>query len=281
MDHELTQKLKSYFEKCDDVSFAYLFGSVVSGNVHSESDVDIGIYFTPKSNEAEYESEGEFKQEDALWLEVEKITGKKTDMVVLNRAPVTLLYAVLQNGKRIFVRDEDFLQRLYLSASLSAEDFRAFVADFIKIRERSHSLSEIDRDRLSRMAIFLEKEMEDFEKFRNVEQDVYQSDASTRRNMERWAENIVNASIDMAKIILASERKQIPETYRLIIADLGMVGDFDRSVAASLAGFSKMRNLLAHEYLDVRFAQIRKFAQESEQSYHYLVDFVKKFVVVP
>ncbi len=131
--------------------------------------------------------------------------------------PSTLVYSVLQNGQKIFVRDESLLSRLYLLISLSAEDFRYFVSDFIKIRERSNYLNEIDKDRLSKMVAFLEKELEDFEKFRDIGQVVYLSDISTKRNMERWVENIVNSSIDMAKIIMASEKKQIPETYRLSI----------------------------------------------------------------
>lgn len=278
MNQELLKKLNDYFQNQEDISFAYLFGSMISGNIHSESDVDIGIYFAPKTNELEYESNLEYKNEDRIWLDLEKITGKKTDMVVLNRVPSTLVYSILQNGQKIFARDENLLSRLYLSISLSAEDFRYFVSDFIKIRERSNSLNEIDKDRLSRMMVFLEKEIEDFEKFKKVDQTAYASDISTKRNIERWAENIVNSSIDIAKIILASEKKQIPETYRLIIENLGTVQDFDQKIAASLSNFSKMRNILAHEYLDIRFPQIKKFTEESEESYKYLINFIKKFI---
>ncbi|MEI8174715.1 MAG: HepT-like ribonuclease domain-containing protein [bacterium] len=280
MDQELVKKLNNYFQNREDVSFAYLFGSVVSGNTHSESDVDIGIYFVPKTNELEYESIMEYENEDKIWLDLEKIIGKRTDMVVLNRAPSTLAYSVLQNGKKIFVKDEDLLSRFYLSISLLAEDFRDFVSDYIKIEERSNSLNEIDRNRLGKMVNFLEKEMKEFDKFRKIDQPIYISDSDVRRSMERWVENIVNSSIDMAKIILASEKKQIPETYRLIIENLGTVKDFDQSVATSLSAFSKMRNLLAHEYLDIRFVQIKKFTKESEEFYKYLIDFIKKFIAL-
>lgn len=278
MKQDLLKKLSDYFNHRKDVSFAYLFGSTVSGSTHSESDVDIGVYFIPETNELEYESDREYENEDKIWLDLEKIIGRKTDMVVLNRAPSTLVYSVLQNGQKIFAKDEDFLSRMYLSISLLAEDFRSFVSDFVKIRERSNSLNEIDKNRLYRIVVFLEKEIEDFEKFKKIDQVAYMSDNSIKRNIERWVENIVNSSIDIAKIILASEKKQIPETYRLIIENLGTIDDFEPAIATSLASFSKMRNLLAHEYLDIRFAQIKKFAEQSEESYKYMVDFVKKFV---
>lgn len=280
MNQELLKTLNMYFQRRKDVSFAYLFGSTVSGNTHSESDVDIGVYFVPKTNELEYESEAEYENEDKIWLDLERITHKKTDMVVLNRAPSTLFYSVLQNGQKIFARDENLISRLYLTISLAAEDFRYFVSDFMRIRERSNSLNEIDRDRLSRMLVFLEREVEDFEKFKKIDQVVYMHNIDIKRNIERWLENIVDSSIDIAKIILASEKKQIPETYRLIIENLGIVENFNQSIATALADFSKMRNLLAHEYLDIRFAQIKKFTEESEEAYKYLIEFVKKFITV-
>lgn len=278
MKDDVMIRLKSYFEGQESVSFAYLFGSTVSGLTHSESDFDIGIYFTPKTEELEYESQSEYEEEDKTWLELEKITGKKTDMVVLNRAPSTLLYSVLHNGQKIFVRDEKFLSRLFLAVSSAAEDFRDFIKDFVKIRERSNSLNEIDKERLIRAVSFLEQEVSEFDTFKKVDQLQYQRDVSVKRNIERWAENIVNASIDIAKIILASEKKQIPETYRLILEQLGTVHEFDQKIATELASFSKMRNILAHQYLDLRFVQLKKFTDNSESVYKYLTTFTKEFV---
>ncbi len=138
MKTELIKKLNEYFKTRKDVSFAYLFGSTVSGRTHSDSDIDIGVYFTPKTTELEYESENEFEDEDAIWSDIEKITCKNTDMVVLNRAPSTLFFAVLHTGQKIFVRDERLISNLYLVISGIAEDFRYFIKDFIKIRDRSN-----------------------------------------------------------------------------------------------------------------------------------------------
>ena len=278
MNDNILLKLKTYFEKQENVSFAYLFGSTSSGLTHSESDIDIGLYFIPKTRELEYESELEYENEDKIWLELEKTTGKKVDMVVLNRAPSTLFYAVLQKGQKIFTRDERLLSRLYLAISSAAEDFRDFVSDFVEIRERSNSLNEIDKERLKRTLSFLEQEVSEFDIFKKIDQIQYQRDIAMKRNMERWAENIVNSSIDIAKTILASEKISIPETYRLILEKLGSVEGFDQDVAFNLSSVSKMRNILAHEYLDLRFAQLHKFAINSEAGFKYLISFTKKMI---
>ena len=84
MKNELIGQLNSYFETRKDVSFAYLFGSTVSGNTHSESDVDIGVYFTPKISGLEYESEVQYPEENKIWSDLEEITGKNTDMVKIH-----------------------------------------------------------------------------------------------------------------------------------------------------------------------------------------------------
>jgi uncharacterized protein YutE (UPF0331/DUF86 family) len=79
----------------------------------------------------------------------------------------------------------------------------------------------------------------------------------------------------MAKILLASEKRAIPETYKAILEGLMVLPGFGEDMAKSLSQFSKMRNLLAHEYLDIRFSMLKKFVNESEQTYMHLIKFAK------
>ena len=55
-----------------------------------------------------------------------------------------------------------------------------------------------------------------------------------------------------------------------------MLPNFKPETARELASFSKLRNILAHEYLDIRFEQIKKFVYESESSYLELLSYVKQ-----
>ena len=277
---KLRAELADYFKNREDVAFAYLFGSVVKGTTHSESDVDVGIYFTPATSQLEYESDKEYPNESQIWSDVEKITKRETDLVVLNRAAATIAFAVLHEGQLLCLNHPSLWTGFYLMVSDVAESFRAFSFDFMQIRERSHSLNEIDRNRLVRLATFLDHELIDVKKFQNLNQLAYQNenDKSLKRNVERWAEYLVNASIDAAKIILASEKKMIPETYRKVLGNLSQVRNFDVVIANQLGEFAKLRNTLAHEYLDLRFAQLQKFVSGAEPAYRYLIDFIKKFI---
>lgn len=271
----LVKKLNEYFRGRKDVAFAYLFGSVAKDRSHAESDVDIGVYFKPDKAALEYESESRYPSESAIWSDLDRIVGRHTDMIVLNRAPSTLFSAVLEEGEKIISRDEDLLTRLSDAVNDLAEDFRSFTSDFVKVKERSKSISSHDRVRLERVIDLIQDQMPDFKNFSNISQRQYERDISVKRNIERWAETIANASIDIAKILIASKKRSIPQTYRSILKELAFLDDFDENIAAKLASFSDMRNVLSHEYLDLRFMVIDKFIKEGEPLYAYLTKYAK------
>lgn len=272
---ERIEILRQYFLKRPDIVMAFIFGSQANNLAMAESDADIAVYFKPASQELEWEEERTYPNEDQIWSDVEKIIGLRTDLVVLNRAPAALASSVVEGGEPIIIKDERLYRRFWLAVSAAAEDFRDFVTDFWHIKEHSQSLSSVDKERLMRTVDFLEAELGDGVSFKNLTRKTYETDAALRRNVERWAENIVNASIDIAKIILASEKKRLPQTYREILEELAQLENFDEGNAQVLAKFSKLRNILAHEYLDIRFNHIRDFIREYARPYRAIVDFVK------
>jgi len=281
MKKELAEKLKSlkeYFEKRPEVEMAFLFGSRAKGQETSESDADVAVYFKPKTGRFEWEEAGEYENENKIWNEVESILGIPTDFVVLNRAPSTLADSVMREGRPIIIKNKKRYLDFFLAITSIAVDFREFVKDFWEIKQRSRSLSEQDKERLIRTCDFLEAELKDSNDFKNLDQWNYEENHNLRRSAERWAENIVNASVDMAKIILASRKKRIPQTYNDVLRDLALISGFDKEMAAIMADFTKLRNILAHEYLDIRFKQIKKFIDDAQPAYQYLLNFAKNLL---
>lgn len=83
----------------DGLVAAYLFGSVARGTASPASDVDIAILVDkdpPRTFEAL-----------PLGLEgdLERVLGRRTQVVVLNRAPVDLVHRVLRDGQLLCERD--------------------------------------------------------------------------------------------------------------------------------------------------------------------------------
>ena len=270
--------LKDYFSRKQSVITAYVFGSFAKGRVMSESDFDIAVYFRPNKNEIEYEEEREYYGEDKIWGDVEKIVGVNTDFIVLNRCPSTLAFEILQTGKQIIIKDRGIWLDFYLAVSSVAEDFREFIKDYWEIEQRSASLSETDRIKLIKKIKFLSNELSIHHIFKDLNFKIYADDAIKRLSVERWIENIVNVSIDIAKILLASKKKKMPDTYKETLKLLAILPDFKMDVADELSKFVKLRNILAHEYLDIRFERIKKFIQEAKPIYEKLIDYVKMYV---
>ena len=132
--------------------------------------------------------------------------------------------------------------------------------------------------RLIKYITFIESELQDFPSFRSLSWEEYNKERSKRRDVERWIENIINSSIDISKIILVAENIPLPDTYRDLIAAVSLVPGFDKERIKSISDWVRFRNIIAHEYLDIRWASIRKFIQESEPLYRDFLKDVKKYL---
>lgn len=132
--------------------------------------------------------------------------------------------------------------------------------------------------RLIKHITFLEDEIQDYENFKTLSWMEYNTVRDKRRNVERWIENIVNSSIDIAKIILVSENLPLPDTYREIVNSLSLVSGFDKKIVEKLAELVKFRNIIAHEYLDLRWNFINRFIHETELLYKNFLEKVKEYI---
>ena len=271
-------KLCKYFTSRKEIAFCYLFGSSAKGTETIESDLDIAIYFRP-ANGLDFENAAAYPQESEIWTDIERITEKETDLIVLNRAPATISAAIFYEGIPISIQDRDLYWRFFLTATAVAEEYHSFAADFRKIKSRSRSLTPVDRDRLIRILDFLDSELTDAHMFSNLSSRAYFTDTAVRRNVERWVENLVNASIDTAKIVLASQGQRIPQTYRETLLRLSILPGFDIHAVEKMAEYTSLRNLLAHEYLDITYPRIKAFSEEAPQAYRCLAEAVQRYIV--
>lgn len=263
------QKLEDYFASREDVTLAFLFGSRAKGYARKVSDWDIAVYL----------SEEDRAREQEIWSDVEEILGAETDLVALNRAPASVVWTVMRTGVILTLKNRRAYLRLLRSANHEANAWHDTAARYHRVFERSSSLSEEDREQLEQIIDFLSQEVSDWGKFKELSWQEYESDRAKKREVERWAEQLVNAVIDAAGIVLASERRMIPETYRLMVRALGAVPSFDAGETCErLAHWTGLRNLLAHEYLDYRWKELSLFIQEAEPLFGDYIRQVKAFL---
>ena len=280
MKLETIQKLKDYFEKREDISMAFLFGSQAKGQVHKQSDTDIAVYFKVEDRQLEWEETKEYQNESEIWSAVEKIAEtQSTDLVVLNRAPSTLAYDVISTGIPLLIRDKSLYWRFLFLVSEAAEDFYQISQEWMDIRARSQSLGDKDKNTLLRLVDFTENEINHLQDFVDVDQHTYERNRDIQLKLERWIERLAISLIDIAKLILSSEKKKALQSSSVeMVKSLGWAMNVSEIEVNLMGKFAELRNLLAHQYLDLRYAQIRSFLDNSEPIYHKVIVFAKEYI---
>jgi len=260
--------LKEYFKKEPLIILAFLFGSFASKREMKESDVDIAIYLKEKQKRAK------------IYRELCHILEREVDLIDLEEAPASLVSNIFKTGIPLAIKDERLYWELYLKMSNEAEDFLEFVENFWKIKQGAKSLSKEAKERLMIRIDFLKDEWEKVDKFKDLTLEEYSKNWEKRKIIERWAECIINALIDIAKIILASEKKSIPRSYEDALFDFGILIGLDKEMAEEFSGFATLRNILAHEYLEVTYERIQEFIKKFPLFYKkiftFLEDYLKK-----
>lgn len=263
------QALKEYFVQRDDVVMAFLFGSQAKGYARVTSDWDIGVYVTEENRAREQE----------IWTAAERIVERNVDLVVLNRAPAPIAWSVVREGIPLAIKDRPLYLNFLFRTSDEANAWYATSRHYFEVFERSRSLTPEDADRIRRLIAFLEEAEREYIAFRAISQHQYQNDRMMKRNIEHWIEHLVVSVVDIAEIILASERRVIPSSYREIVLELGSIDPFVAdNTCERLAGRVQLRNLLAHQYLDYRWKEIAAFVAETEPMIQKFIEHTKKFL---
>lgn len=124
-------------------------------------------------------------------------------------------------------------------------------------------LTPAEREDLTRRLDFLLDEIADFHLYQSLTWEDYK-DRRKRREVERWIENIINSSIDIAKVLLSIKGLEIPQTYREILRNLTLTNLFRKDLGLEISEWASVRNKLAHEYIDIRWDAIKEFIKESQ-----------------
>lgn len=98
MDEKLIEALTEHLKAYPAIEFAILFGSQAQGKAKSESDLDIAIYLNRTLSLEEYLT---------LNLQLEEISGREVDLIILNEASPLLKHQVMKNRKVLFIRNFD------------------------------------------------------------------------------------------------------------------------------------------------------------------------------
>ena len=98
-----------------EVVFAYVFGSVTSGRLHPQSDVDIGVYLK--------EHPGSINDKLTLVRKVSATFNRDVDVIFLNDADIIITMQILTNGELLINNSPE---RLILFKALKVGEYSDF-----------------------------------------------------------------------------------------------------------------------------------------------------------
>jgi uncharacterized protein YutE (UPF0331/DUF86 family) len=133
------------------------------------------------------------------------------------------------------------------------------------------------KERLVRHLNFIEEELKDFGQFKKLTREEYLRDRDKRRSVERWVENLLNSTVDISRMILSVEGIAVPDTYRATVALISNVEGLGETGSEKLSKWVRLRNIVAHEYLDIKWNSIKKFIDETETLYKNFVTIIKQY----
>jgi predicted nucleotidyltransferase len=94
---DICKRCRDILLECENIVFAYIFGSFAQGNAGADSDIDVAIYLA-----------AEIEIETYLDLKVRLAEGckREVDLVILNEANPFLRYEIQRNNILLFSRDK-------------------------------------------------------------------------------------------------------------------------------------------------------------------------------
>lgn len=276
MEKSTLETLKEYCAQRDDIILAFLFGSQAKGLSRPTSDWDVAVYLVPHRRE-ELETRERYHGENEIRADISRLVSADLDFVVLNRARPSLVFSILNSGIPLAMKDMRLYFTLLSRTHYEAADYWSFVREYRELYDRAQSLTPEARALLLEYLTFLENELADSGTFSAMSYKEYQENRDARRNVERWIENCVMSALDITKVVLASEKMDIPQTYKDMLRTFG-VRFVSEEFANEFSEHASLRNILAHEYPDLRWERIETFLRTADTLFPQFISAVKKYL---
>jgi hypothetical protein len=120
MDDLIQKRLDGFFSQQQDVSLAYLFGSVARGEATAVSDVDVAVLLPPETDPSEL-LERQLELDLAL---NDLLPEEKLQITLLNQASPLLAYEVIRDGVLLHAVNEETRIRFAVRAMKRYFDYQ-------------------------------------------------------------------------------------------------------------------------------------------------------------
>lgn len=122
-------------------------------------------------------------------------------------------------------------------------------------------MTEAARDKIAEKLRYLTDALTKLEPFRRLSEDEYQSDNRNQYSVERLFQTVLEATLDVARLIIIDQQLTKPTEARSEFAILADSGVLPVELAERLTNAKKFRNVLVHDYVSVDPEKVRQHLQ--------------------
>mgnify|MGYP005843945107 CR=1 FL=1 len=72
----------------------------------------------------------------------------------------------------------------------------------------------------------------------------------------------------------------MPRTYQEALYNFGILAGLTDEEAKEVSRYANLRNILAHEYLDILYGRIQRLIKESPPLYKKISDFLDNYLII-
>jgi uncharacterized protein YutE (UPF0331/DUF86 family) len=120
----------------------------------------------------------------------------------------------------------------------------------------------VEPDVIARRLLSLSEALKELERPAAADARALAGDAVLRAAVERWLQVAVEACMDVAYHVVASEGWTPPESGRAAFASLAAHGKMSLDLAARLGSAAALRNVLVHDYVSVDLERLARVVRD-------------------
>jgi uncharacterized protein YutE (UPF0331/DUF86 family) len=120
----------------------------------------------------------------------------------------------------------------------------------------------VEPDVIARRLLSLSEALKELERPAAADARALAGDAVLRAAVERWLQVTLEACMDVAYHVVASEGWTPPESGRAAFASLAAHGKIPLDLAARLGGAAALRNVLVHDYVSVDLERLARVVRD-------------------
>jgi uncharacterized protein YutE (UPF0331/DUF86 family) len=120
----------------------------------------------------------------------------------------------------------------------------------------------VDPDVVARRLLSMNEALRELSRVEAGDAAALAANGMLRAAVERWLQTAIEACIDIADHVVASEGWTPPESARAAFMTLAGHGKLPTELAAKLGDAAALRNVLVHDYVSVDLARLARVVRE-------------------